>query len=206
MVITISREFGAGGSAIAARVAAALGWTVVDNEFVARVAEKAGCTPDDVEAHQERAPGFLERLGRVLTLATPQLGEADLGEPADLQEERIAKLTESVVRELAERGRVVLVGRAAPAVLAWTEGTLHVRLVAPVPFRVRVVMERSGVAEAEARRRITETDASRARYHRRFYEREWADPVHYDLLLNTARLGFDGAADLITAAARLRGW
>jgi cytidylate kinase len=206
MVITISREFGAGGSAVAARVAAALGWTVVDNEFVARVAEKAGCAPDAVEAAQERAPGFLERLGRVLTLATPQLGEPDLGEPADLQEERIAKLTESVVRELAERGRVVLVGRAAPAVLAWTEGTLHVRLVAPVPFRVRVVRERLGVDDEEARRRLTETDASRARYHRRFYEREWADPVHYDLVLNTARFGFDGAADVITATARTRGW
>lgn len=206
MVITISREFGAGGSLVAGRVAHALGWTLVDNDFVRRIAEKAGCAPEDVAAHDERAPGFLERLGRVLALAAPQLANAEVGEPADIVEERVVRVTELVVRELAAEGRVVLVGRAAPAVLAWTEGTLHVRLVAPIPFRIRTAAERAGLTEAAAAIQLKETDAQRARYHSRWYHRNWAEASHYDLVINTARSGFDGAAEVIIARARALGF
>lgn len=206
MVITISREFGAGGSAVAALVAERLGWTLVDNDFVQRVAEKAGCTPEEVAEREERAPGFLERLGRVLTLATPHVGEADLGEPADLAEARLARLTELVVRELADEGRKVLVGRAATAVLAWTEGTLHVRVVAPEGFRVRTAAERLGLDEARALQLLRETDAARARYHAQFYHRNWAEASHYDLVINTARIGFEGAAEMIVRRADAMGF
>jgi hypothetical protein len=61
MVITISRQYGAGGSEVARLIAARLGWSVVDNEIIDRVAERAGLSPVDVARQEERAPSFIER-------------------------------------------------------------------------------------------------------------------------------------------------
>src|ERR1051326_6995167 len=63
-VITITRQYASGGPAVARQVAAALAWTVIDNEFVDEVARRAGLTPATVAEHEERAPGLLERAAR----------------------------------------------------------------------------------------------------------------------------------------------
>src|SRR5256885_16988827 len=63
-VITVTRQYASGGSDVAHRVAVALGWTVIDNEFVDQVAERAGLPAAEVAQREERAPGLLERLGR----------------------------------------------------------------------------------------------------------------------------------------------
>ncbi len=73
MLITISRQYGAGGSEVAQRVAAALGWRLVDNEMVEQVAARAGLKPEDVAELEERVPTFVERLARTLAAATPEL-------------------------------------------------------------------------------------------------------------------------------------
>src|SRR5688572_16131070 len=98
MLITISRQFGAGGSEIAARVARALGWRVVDNELVERVAALAGLTPEDVAQREERVSTFIERLARTIVAATPELvvpPEAD-GTAASLSEADLVRVTERV--------------------------------------------------------------------------------------------------------------
>ena len=69
MIITISRQFGAGGAEVAKRVADRLQWRVADNEFVDRVAARAGLTPDEVAVREERVPNFIERLARALASA-----------------------------------------------------------------------------------------------------------------------------------------
>jgi cytidylate kinase len=73
MLITISRQYGAGGSEVAALVAGTLGWRVVDNELVERVAARAGLTTEDVAQREERVPTFIERLARTVVAATPEL-------------------------------------------------------------------------------------------------------------------------------------
>ena len=70
-VITITRQYASGGAAVARQVAAALEWTVIDNEFVDEVARRAGLAPAMVAEHEERAPGLLERLARTLAVASP---------------------------------------------------------------------------------------------------------------------------------------
>src|SRR5256884_7426319 len=72
-VITITRQYASGGAAVARQVAAALAWTVIDNEFVDEVARRAGLAPATVAEHEERAPGLLERLGRTLAVASPEM-------------------------------------------------------------------------------------------------------------------------------------
>src|SRR5438045_9231617 len=72
-VITITRQYASGGAAVARQVAAALTWTVIDNEFVDEVARRAGLAPATVAEHEERAPGLLERLARTPAVASPEL-------------------------------------------------------------------------------------------------------------------------------------
>jgi cytidylate kinase len=208
MLITISRQYGAGGSEVARRVAEALGWRLVDNELVERVAARAGLAPEDVAKWEERVSTFVERLAGALAAATPELAvpaEAG-GTVPKLGEADLVRITESVVAEIAAEGRVVLVGRAAPVVLARQREALHVKLVAPKPHRVEAVAARLGVSQEQAAAAVDESDSTRARYHRQYYHRDWNDPVNYHLVLNTGTLGLDGATDVIVAVARRRDW
>jgi cytidylate kinase len=206
MVITISRQYGAGGSDVARRVASALGWSVVDNELIEQVAQRAGIPMAEVAERDERAPGFVERLTRTLAAATPELFPPPEGTVADLDEATLVRIPESVVGDMAARGRVVLVGRAAPAVLDQQEDALHVKLVAPRPFRIHAASQRLGMDPAEVVKIVDDTDAMRARYHREYYNRDWADPLNYHMVLNSGALGLAGAAEVVVARARALGW
>lgn len=206
MLITVSRQYGAGGSEVARRVAEALGWRLVDNELVERVAARAGVPPAEVAELEERTPSFVERLAGVLAAATPELFPPPTGTVPELSEPTLVRITERVVAEVAAEGRVVLVGRAAPAVLARERDALHVKLVASPAFRARMTAERLGVDVKEAERVVARTDARRERYHREHYGRDWNDPTHYHMVLNTERLGFDGATAAILGEVRRRGW
>lgn len=205
MLITISRQYGAGGSAVAQLVAESLGWSLVDNELIDEVARRAGMPAEQVADREERVPSFGERLARAL-VASPEVPLVTPAAIENLDEAGLVKVTEAVVAEVAQQGRVVLVGRAAVAVLARFPGALHVRLVAPKPFRVRILMGRLKVDEKAATKALDDTDAQRARYHKEYYQRDWTDPASYHMVLNTEALGFDGAGALIVARARSLGW
>ena len=208
MFITISRQYGAGGSEVARRVAEALGWRVVDNELVERVAARAGLAPEDIAQMEERVPTFVERLARTLAAATPELfpPTSGGGTIAPLEEADLVRITETVVADIAEQGEVVLVGRAASAVLARRSDALHVKLVAPKPYRIAVAAARLQLPPAKAAEILEGTDKMRALYHREYYHRDWHDPVNYHMVLNTETLGLDGAVDVIVRRARALGW
>ena len=123
-----------------------------------------------------------------------------------MPEKDLVRITEAVVAEIAAEGRVVLVGRAAPVVLARERNAIHVKLVASRGFRIKAAAERLSLDPKEAERVVQETDAQRQRYHREFYGRDWNDAVNYDMILNTERLGFDGATATLVSEARRRGW
>jgi len=206
-VITISRQYASGGSEIARLVTKELGWTVIDNEFVDEVARRAGLSAAEVAQREERAPGLLERLARTLAVASPEMFMATASAPRlDADEATIVKMTERVIAEAAAHGRVVLVGRGAQALLAQRPDALHVYVVASTPWRKQLAVERLGVDPAGADRIVDETDHQRDLYVKTYYGRARQDPVHYDMVLNAERLGIDGAAALIVAEARRRGW
>ncbi len=206
-VITITRQYASGGSEIAQLVGRALRWTVIDNEFVNEVARRAGLPPDEVAQREERAPGLLERLARALAVASPEMFITTAGVPrVEEDEATIVSVTERVIREAALEGRVVLVGRGAQALLAQREDALHVYVVAPKAWRARLAVERLGVNAAEVDRVVDQIDQQRDRYVKSAYGRTRQDPVNYDMVLNTERLGIAGAAALVIADARRRGW
>jgi cytidylate kinase len=205
MLITISREFGAGGSRVAALIAESLGWTLVDNEFIDLVAKRAGLSPEEVARREERVPGFIERLARTLAVTSQEFAVPQPDAVAVLAEPELVRLTEAVVREVAALDHVVLVGRSATTVLARREGAFHVRIVAPRPFRVRMIQEREGLDAKHAEARVEQVDAQRARYHREYYDRDWTDPALYHMVLNTEALGFAGAAEVVVGWVRVMG-
>lgn len=206
MLITISRLYGAGGSEVARVVAERLAWQVVDNEIVDLVARRAGLTREEVARQDERVPGFVERLARALAVSSQEYAVPELGVAVRSEEPSLVRITEMVVKEIAAEGRVVLVGRAAPAVIGRGPNAIHVKLVAAREFRVRSAMEADHLDEATAERRLDEVDAQRRRYHKDHYRRDWDDPVHFHMILNTGLLGLTGAAELIVARARAMGW
>ena len=185
------------------------GWTLIDNEFVEQVSKLAGLSRDEVARREERTPGLLERLARTLAIASPEMFVATGEHPVPVdtvEEEQIVKTTERVIAEASSEGRVVLVGRGAQAVLATRPNALHVYVVASKPFRKKVAIERLGVSPAEADAMMQETDAHRDEYVKSHYGRDRQDLTQYDLVVNTERLGFEGAADLIVAEVKRRGW
>ena len=202
MIVTVSRQIGAGGGEVARRVAAALGFRVVDNELIDKVAERAGMPAAEVAEKEERAPGFIERLARALTRSAPELFSPPPDKLPEPEEKTLVQVTEKVVAEIAAQGRVVLVGRAASAVLSGEHDALHVKLVAPLPARVERIRLRYGVDAREAQRQVHENDASRARYHSHHYGRDWNDATHYHMVLNTGALDLDGATAVIVGRAK----
>jgi hypothetical protein len=178
----------------------------VDNELVEKIAARAGLPAEEVAGIEERTPSFIERLAQVLATATPELFPPATGTVPELSEATLVRITEAVVAEAAAEGRAVLVGRAAPAVLARERDALHVKLVASRPFRIRVTATRLGLELKDAERVMHQTDAQRERYHQEHYGRDWNDPVGFHIVLNTEKLGYDGAAAVIVDEARRRGW
>ncbi|MDE2924639.1 MAG: cytidylate kinase-like family protein [Acidobacteriota bacterium] len=206
MLITISRQYASGGTQVAKLVADRLGWQLVGNALIDEVARRAGIPPEEVQAREDRPPSFVERLARVASAQLPDLflPAPPIGQP--IGEGNLVRVTRSVVCEIAAQGHCVFVGRASAAVLAWREDALHARLVAGAEFRRRVAVEVMGVPEKDAVTVVERRDANRIRYHREYYARDCDDPRHYDLVLNTERLGFPGAADQIVHRARVLGW
>jgi CMP/dCMP kinase len=206
--VTVSRQYGAGGSEVARRVAEQLGWTEVDNEFVSTVASRAHLPPEAVAAYEERVPSLLVRLTRALAVSSPEMFVPLTATPGEPDETALVAVTERVIREAAAAGSVVLVGRGAQALLAASADAdaLHVYVTAPRAERVRVIAQRLALPEVEAARAVDTTDADRDRYVQRHYHRRRDDPANYHVAVNTALLGYDGAADVVVALARRRGW
>jgi cytidylate kinase len=178
----------------------------VDNELVDLVARRAGLSHEEVASQDERVPGFVERLARALAVSSSEYAVPELGLAVGAASPSLVRLTELVVKEVAAEGKKVLVGRAAPAVLGTAADALHVKLVADRAFRIRLAMDQEGIDARAAEALLTETDAARTRYHREHYGRDWNDPVHFHMVLNTGLLGLEGAAEVIVGVARRRGW
>jgi cytidylate kinase len=208
-VITVSRQYASGGSNIARLVAERLGWALVDNEFVDRVARQAGISRQEVEEREERVPGLAERLARALAISSPEVFVAT-GEPPEPQfgsEADLVRATEAVINQaVRQEERLIMVGRGAQAHLAQHEDSLHVYVVAPRERRIRAAADRLDVSAEEAESCVDKTDEGRRRYVKANYQRQWEDATNYHLVLNTAAFSYEQCADLIVEAARTRGW
>jgi len=203
-IVTVSRQYGSGGSEVAERVAKALGWKLYDNAVVEEVAARLRMTPAEVSAREERVPSLVERMASAMALGVPEVMPV-VGEMAAVpSEERMVMMTKRVIEDAVQAGPAVLVGRGAQCMLARRSDTLHVYCYAPEEDLVRYVIENLGIPAADAPKKVAEVNHQREAYVRLHWKRSWRDVANYDLCVNTASLGLDGAARLVTEVARER--
>ena len=200
--VTISRLYGSGGSEVAALVANALGWSLLDNAIVDAVAARLGITPSEVAAREERVPSLVQRIVETMALGSHEwvspLAQAKR-EPTD---EQLVEVTHHIVEEAIGRGPLVLVGRGAQAILADRNDALHVFCYAPRNALIARSMERDRIDEQAAAKLVDDTNSRREQWVKKHWNRSWRDHSNYHLSVNTGWLGIQGAADLITTAAR----
>jgi cytidylate kinase len=200
-IITLSREYGAGGSELGLLLGAALGWPVLDRDLAQRLAERLRCKSADVEQHHERAPRFLERIAAAFTVVpsdAPILPELNRAPDPDT----LVEATRAVLLEAVRTPPLIVIGHGGNCLLRDRRDVLRVRVTAPYPIRVRRVAKRTGQATPEAGADVRNRDADRRHYLERYYKQEPNDPCLYDLQINTATIPLEVAAQIVVRLVR----
>ena len=184
-IVTVSRQVGSFGDEIAALAAKKLGYEHIDREHIHKLAQscddqfRQACQAYEAET---KPHGFFERL----TFSNPAH----------------AALFASLNYELAKQGDVVMVGRGAQVVLSHLPGILKVRVVAPSEVRVERVARRMSLSLEQAQEFVRKYDHERRALLEAVFEYDLFDWKNFDLVINTAMLTAEDAADMIVLAAQ----
>ncbi|HXV74695.1 MAG TPA: cytidylate kinase-like family protein [Candidatus Polarisedimenticolaceae bacterium] len=187
--ISLSKQWGCGARAIAAKLAEALHWQWFDKEIVAAIAEHSHTLQSIVSRLDEHAIGTINDYLAQMTV------------PNDPGQVNYLREMVRVVSGLAHNGNAIILGRGANFFLKPQFG-LRVRLVAPLEARVRRLVEEREVDEKTARAAIKTQDDGQRAFVRQVFRADVDDATGYDLVVNTADLGLDVAARVIEAALR----
>ena len=201
--VTIAATYGAGGSVIGPAVARLLGLSFVDRAIPSSVVENLHEPLLAALADDSAGPS---EVGRLLNSALNFSG-LFVGVPVAPEQLGVTPdvaLTEAVIRQLADAGGAVILGRAGVFVLADRPGVLHVRLDGDAEARRRAAMVHEGLDYATASKQQQQIDQARRAYVAHFYPRAgaWEDPRHYHLVLDSTSISSDACVEVITRAAK----
>ena len=203
MIITVSRMFGSGGRDVASNVARQLGWTLRDSAMIDEVAAKLGVSVSEVSNREEKVPSLAERISSAMTLSAIEFAvPTEDGTLAELPEDRLVAVTQTVIEEAIEQGDVVFVGRGARFLLGERPDALHVFCYAPMKACVDYAIKHRSVHPATAEKEIAKVNKEREQYVRRHWGKDWRALENYHVCVDTAHLGIEGAAEVVLAAAR----
>jgi cytidylate kinase len=181
-IITISRGSGSGGLMLATEVAERLGYEAVSREDIVAEASGFGVSEEELREALLKPPGLWSRFSR--------------------QRNRYLAFMQATLCKRVQGGGVVYHGNAGHLLLPGVAHVICVRLIAPVAFRVKLLQERSGMDEDEARAHIEKVDREREHWTRFLYGVDWLDPTLYDLCINLRTMGLQDAVDLVLRTAR----
>ncbi len=201
-LITVSREFGSGGSEFAAALGVQLGWPVLDRRLVYEVAERLELDAAVVERLDEHPPTRLSRLAAALFVLPPELPSTYVAPRDQLRPDDVATAVQRVIADAVQSPPLIVVGHGAQCAFRARPGSFHVRLVAPLDARVHRLMPRLGCDAGRAAAQARHIDAERARYIQRYYKQDWNDAMLYDVQFNTGRVSIEEAATLVAALVR----
>jgi CMP/dCMP kinase len=199
-LITISREFGAGGSELGVLLGESLGWPVLDHELVGKLAARLSCEEGEVVAMAEHAPSFLERLAAVATVTAPE--SRVHSPPWSTDPDCVAAAAREVLLEAARSLPLIVVGHGGNCLFRDRPDVFRVRVTAPVDVRVRRVARRSGVTPTQAAATVRRRDSDRQQYLQRYYQSDVNDPYGYDVQINTGTVSLETAAQLVLGLIR----
>lgn len=206
-VVTISREYGAGGLVVGPRVAELLQADYYDGALISAVARRLQLPEETVERLDERREGIVLRLLRAMQTTHPEFALPPL--PDELlrtgsDPDAVARVSAEVIREVARTNRAVIVGRGSFMVLSEWPGVVHARLIAPRQVRILRVAARCGIDEAAAARQVDAADKERTGYLKHLFGEDGRDPLRYTVTLNTGVVELETAARLIAELVQPR--
>ena len=203
-VITISREFGSGGSEVARILAERLNWKLIDDPLVAEIAKRAHVSTELARRYDECVDPWFHRMFKALWHGGYE-GVVSHGELNAFDAEAMAGLWTRVIRESAQLGSCVIVGRGGQCLLQGRKDVFHVSVFAEMEQRVRNlrgVLRRHLPPGIDPQAMAQESDQRRSQYVRRYFGEDWKDYRLYHMVVNSA-VGFEAAASAILSAVGL---
>lgn len=186
LIITIGRQFGSGGKAVADELGRRLGIPVYDSELITEAAKKSGIAEEFFKQRDEKRRALF------------------IGLKSGMNDEILFGIQSETIRDLADQGSAIFVGRASDYVLR-DRDCVDVFISAPLKARVGRIMERQGLSESEAESLIERKDRGRTEYYDFFTFSKWGSASNYDLCLDSSILGIEGTAEMIIKFAQMRG-
>jgi cytidylate kinase len=191
VVVTISRQAGAGGSEIARRLAEEFKMDLIGRQIIQHVAKSARMTTQVVEFLDEKA------VSRIDSMINSMFVNRHLS--ADVYFNHLTR----AIAAIGEHGNAIIVGRGAHLLLP-KEKTLRFRFIAPQECRIRHFIKSRDMTRAEAEKYVEKRDTDRTGFIRKYFKADADDPCHFDLVINTEMLGIEGAFLTVSAAIRHR--
>jgi len=193
-IITIARQFGAGGRRVGKKIAEDLGIPFYDKELIIRASKESGYSEDLFrQLDDQNTHSFLYSLA----MGSYLMGNHISGATQLPLNEKLFLIQADVIKKIASEGPCVIVGRCADYILRDDFDITSVFLYADMKDRLEYVMKEYEPKENKARDRINKVDRQRAGYYNYFAHDEWMDLSHYDLAVNTSSLGMEKTAELI---------
>lgn len=197
IIITVGRQFGSGGKAVALELGKRLGIPVYDNELIIKAAQDSGFSADFFEQSDEKRRFF--SLSAIFSNAYTAMEENYMSDKG------LFRLQCETIRRIASQGSAIIVGRCSDYVLRDMEDCLDVFITAPLPVRAQRIMERAGLSEEKALELIDRKDKGRQEYYNYYTFGNWGVASTYDLCIDSSVLGIEGTADFIIAFAEKAG-
>jgi cytidylate kinase len=182
-IITIEREYGCGAAEIARVLAQKLGWKLWDRELTAEIARVANVDPSAVSMCEERVDSTFQRLVKVFWRGSYERSAHLEHQP--FGPDRMVEVGEDVMKDIAERGSCVIVGRGAPYFLRERSDAFHLFLYAPRAEKLRRVQDQ-GTKLRDAEELVDTVDRERAEFIKRYFNADWPTRALYHLMINTA--------------------
>ena len=195
-VITISRQFGAGGKTLGEMISKQLEYTFVDNEIIQMVARRAKVSTNWVESIEKEAGGKLLKFmsGLVRKSFVERILDDERGY---IDEEIYVDLLHNIIGQLADEGSAVILGRGGQYILRDHKDVTHVLLIADKEDRIHFMEEHYDLSEAQALQAVNREDKRRVNLYRKFGKENYDHPDLYHLVLNMSKLDLEKACDLV---------
>ena len=193
-IITISRQFGSAGHEIGQKLADSLNIKCYDKELISRVAKESGFCEEIIHNQDERpTSSFLYNL----VMDTYSFGY-NTSHYVDMPiSQKIFLAQFDTIKKVAEEGPCVIVGRCADYALADYKNCVHLFIYANEEDKIKHVIKKHNVSEAEARNMCIKMDKQRSSYYNYYTSKKWGRADSYDLCINSSILGEDGTVMLI---------
>lgn len=197
-IITIGRQCGSGGHTIGKMVAERLGIPFYDKEIIQKVAEKSGLSEKFIEKEGEYSTTSL--LFNIATRGVSGYNVSD--SDSMLLRDQINAYQTEYIKELAEQGACVIVGRSADYILEDREDCIHIFVYGNLEDRARRVEREHGVSSKESKSHVLERDKKRSRYYKHITDKVWGLAENYTLCLNSSELGIERCVEIIVNCYR----